>query len=100
MKKEAAESVLAFEDKKKPDWYNESAATIEPALTVRKKSYSNWLASDDRKFAECTHTDLHASRTFREANNTLFTAKAEEAQCDIFSGKRIWQSIWDMQRSK
>ena len=35
---ESADKVLGFEEKKQPDWYGESEATIEPALRKRKQA--------------------------------------------------------------
>ena len=99
--RETAESCLGIEDRKQPDWFRDNAATIEPSLQKRNKSYIKWLSSgqeeDRRKF---TKARCDARRTVREAKNAWFQAKAEEAQRDRFSGKQAWQCIRDMQHGR
>ena len=86
--KETADNVLGYEDKKEPDWYSESADTIELALKERSECYQRWLATgqvrDHIRFAKAR---AQATRIVRAAKNAWFKSKAEAAQNDKFSGK-------------
>ena len=99
--KETADNVLGYEDKKQPDWYSESADTIELALKERSECYQTWLATgqvgDHIRFAKARS---RARRIVREAKYAWFRSKAEAAQNDRFSGKGAWKCIRDMQRGR
>ena len=74
---------------------------MEPALQRRNKLYNKWLATkqanDHLQFRKARG---EAQRAIRKAKNEWFRAKAEEAERERFGGKKVWQSIRDMQHGR
>ena len=95
---EAAKSTLGVEKRRHPDWFRESANSLEPILQKRNQLYLRWLgsglSSDRQNF---TKAQSEARRAVRAAKNAWFTSKAEEAHRSRFSGKKVWKCIRDMQ---
>ena len=95
---EAAKSTLGVEKRRHPDWFRESANSLEPVLQKRNQLYLRWLgsglSSDRQNF---TKARSEARRAVRAAKNAWFTSKAEEAQKSRFGGKKVWKCIRDMQ---
>ena len=97
----SAKSILGSERKQQPDWYWESSAELKPLFVERNRLYSRWLStkreSDRKKFARMRKD---ARRAVREAKNTWFLRKAEEAQRGRHGGKIVWKCIRDIQRGR
>ena len=97
----AAESVLGSEQRRQPDWFQESKTTILPALEHRNRMYTQWLATgDERDLQKFRSARAEARQAVRTAKNAWFQAKADEAQKGRFSGKRVWKCIRDMQSGR
>ena len=45
----AAESVLGSEQRRQPDWFQESKTTILPALEYQNRMYTQWFATGDAR---------------------------------------------------
>ena len=60
--------------------------------------YDRWLASgkeeDMTRFKVARN---EARKSIREAKNSWFRAKAQEAEGESFGGKKVWKCIRDMQ---
>ena len=70
---------------------------LSPQLRQRNNSYDRWLASG--KEEDLTRFKVarnEARKSIREAKNSWFRAKAEEAESESFWGK-VWKCIRDMQ---
>lgn len=98
---EAAQSILGNECRKHPDWFREKAATLKPLLEKRNKLYTKFLNSkkehDKRAF---TAFRTNVMKAMRDAKNSWFQNKAEEAQRGRFGGKSVWRCITDIQRGR
>ena len=94
---EAAKSALGVEKHRHPDWFRESANSLEPIFQKRNQLYLRWLgsglSSDRQNFSKARS---ETRRTVRAAKNAWFTSKAEEAQKSRFRGKNVWKRIKDM----
>ena len=98
---EAAETVLGTEHRRYPDWFSENSQNLEPLFRSRNQHYSKWLGTgkeQDRQRFVKARSD--ARRAVREAKNSWFQEKAEEAQRGRFGSKKVWQCIRDMQRGR
>ena len=88
----SAEAVLSTERRYHPDWFIESAASLEPMLQHRNHLYAKWLATgrsaDLQRFRKVRGD---ACRAVREAKNSWFHVMAEEAQRGRFGGKEVWR---------
>ena len=97
---EAAEEVLGHEKRQHPDWFQESSEILEPLLQRKNLLYTKRLcsgrAADHQKYLNILRD---ARRAVRNAKDTWFKKKADEAQEARFGGKRIWRSIRDIQRA-
>ena len=95
---DAAKTTVGFEKHKHPDWFRENMNVLESLFQRRNQLYLRWLgsglSSDKHKFSKARSK---ARRAVRDAKNTWFMNKAEEAQKVRFGGKRVWQCIRDMQ---
>ena len=95
---EAAKTALGVEKRRYPDWFRESANSLEPVLQKRNQLYLRWLgsglSSDRQNFSKARSEARHAVRA---AKNAWFTSKAEEAQRSRFGEKEVWKCIRDMQ---
>ena len=95
---DTAKSVLRVEKRRLPDWFRDSANSLEPILEKRNQLYLKRLGS-------CLSSDKHnvcrarfeARRAVRIVRNVWFTSKAEEAQQSRFGGKKVWKCIREMQ---
>ena len=94
----AADEVLGKARRRNPDWFVESKEDLKPLLQRRNDCYRKWLATgrneDMVRFREVRSA---ARKAIREAKNRWFQSKAEEAERERFSGKKVWRCIRDMQ---
>ena len=98
---EAAETILGTEHRRYPDWFSENSQNLEPLFMSRNQHYSKWLSTgkeQDRQRFVKARSDTR--RAVREAKNSWFQEKAEEAQRGRFGSKKIWQCIGDMQHGR
>ena len=98
---ESGRTILGTCTKRNPDRFRERESTIIPALVHRNQLYNKWLSTqkqvDLNKFKEARSK---ARKIIREAKNTWFQAKAEEAQSSRFGGKVVWRCIRDLQSTR
>ena len=84
---EAANSTLGPSLRKKTDWFEESAGVLRPMLEKRRGAYLKWLDTRERKkFAEMRSV---ARRAVRDAKNSWFLRKAQEAECGKHRGRVV-----------
>ena len=97
----AAKEVLGERKRSDLDWFEESAAKLEPLFQKRHQLYVKWLSSglacDKQKFSQARSD---ARRAVRAAKNAWFSEKAKEAQQLRFGGKKVWKCIRDMQHGR
>ena len=96
----AAKAALGVQKRRHPDWFRESASSLEPILQKKNllldylKRLRTGRSEDKQKWAWARS---EARRTVRSAKNTWFTNKANEAEQSRFGGKEVWKCIRDMQ---
>ena len=85
---DAANSVLGVQKCRQPDWFRDSANSLEPIFQKKNQLYLKWLGSglSSDKYHFC-RVRREARQAVRAAKNTWFTSKAEEAQRGRFGGK-------------
>ena len=82
-----------------PDWFQESLDELRPALRNRNDAYTKWLATSKREdLVQFKEARSLARKAIKQAKNTWFQAKADEAQRQRFGGKVVWKYTRDMQR--
>ena len=95
---ESADELLGYEKSRQPDLFQESADELRPQLQQRSNAYDRWLASgkeeDPTRFKVARN---EARKSIREAKNSWFRAKAQEAEGERFGGKKVLKCIRDMQ---
>ena len=97
---EAATEVLGREQRRHPDWWRDSAETLEPLFQQRNNLYVKWLSSGSpRVKEEFARARRDARRAVRNAKNAWFLSKAQEAEQGRFGAKEVWQCIRDMQHA-
>ena len=97
---EAAEEVLGHKEWHQLDWFQESAGFLELFFQRRNLLHTKWLdsgrISEHRKFLKAW---WDARKAVRDAKDTWFRRKADEAQVGRFCGKKVWRAIRDMQQA-
>ncbi|XP_065182367.1 uncharacterized protein LOC135813077 [Sycon ciliatum] len=96
---DVAGEVVGRDKRRVPDWFRDSAPTLEPLLATRNRLYDLWLRTghqnDHRAFKEARG---QARAGIRRAKTTWLMEKAAVVQRGRFSGKYVWSAIRDMQR--
>ena len=94
---EAGKEVLG-QERQHPDWFRESSEILEPLFQRRDLLYTKWLSSghavDHRKYLKSRQD---ARKAVRNAKDTWFKRKADEAQESRFGVKKVWRCIHDIQ---
>ena len=94
---ESADELLGYEKSRQPDWFQESVDELRPQQR-RNNAYDIWLASgkeEDLTRFKVARNEVRKS--IREAKNSWFRAKAQEAEGEHFGGKKVWKCLRDMQ---
>ena len=95
---ESADELLGYEKSRQPDWFQESVNELGPQAQRRNNAYDRWLASG--KEEDLTRFKVarnEARKSIREAKNSWFRAKAQEAEGEHFGEKKVWKCIKDKQ---
>ena len=97
---EAEKEVLGQEGRQHIDWFRESSEILEPLFKRRNLLYTKWLSSGcvvgHRKYLKARQD---ACKAVRDAKDTWFKRKVDEAQVSRFGGKQVWRYFRDMQRA-
>ena len=68
-----------------------------PQLQRRNNAYDRWLASGkEEDLIRFKVVKNEARKSVREAMNSWFRAKAQEAEGECFWGEEVWKCIRDM----
>ena len=88
---DAAEKCLGFEDRRQPDWFQESEVDLTPLFAERNRLHTMWISiggEENRK--KCVDAHRAARRTVRAAKDAWFQRKASEAERGKNGGKVVW----------
>ena len=95
---ESADELFGYEKSRQPDLFQESANELRLQLQQRNNAYDRWLASGkEEDLTRFKVSGNEARKSIREAKNSLFRTKAQEAEGERFGGKKEWKCIRDMQ---
>ena len=94
---ETASSMLGKVRRCHPDWFKESIDELKPLLEHRNTLYTKWLKSGQiQDHLSFKQVQGEARQAICRAKNKCFQAKAEEAEREMFGGKKLWQCIRSM----
>ena len=98
---DAAKECLGHEDRRQPDWLQESEVDLKPLFVERNRLHTLWLSTgkeeNRRKYADARRA---ARRAVRAAKDAWFQRKVLEAERGRNGGKLVWRCIRDIQRGR
>jgi len=94
-----AEVVLGNVYRRQPDWFKDSAATLQPLICSRNDLSKRWLQThccrDRQHYIAMRRT---ATNSVRKEKNDWFRQKAREIEDKVMRGVGAWKGIRDIQR--
>jgi len=99
----AGKELLGRDCRRQPDWYKDSAYTLQPLITTRNALFAQWLwfqyHRDRQRYVEMRRV---VTAAIRKAKNDWFQEKAKEIEGKVMKGVvgDVWKYIRDIQRGR
>ena len=100
----AAETVLGWEGRRHPDWFQEDREMVESLVQKCNKLFSIWLSSqDERDRVKYVMQRRLVAQRIRCVKNKWFKRKTRQLEHEMekgMGGHGMWQSLRDIQRGR